>query len=47
VNAFNVFNHANLAAPVANLGDTRFGQIVSTRAGTNPRQIQLGVRATF
>jgi hypothetical protein len=47
LNVFNLFNRVNLAAPIANLGDTRFGQIVATRAGTNPRQIQLGLRTTF
>jgi carboxypeptidase family protein len=47
LNVFNLFNRLNLAPPIANLADTRFGQILSTRPGTNPRQIQLGARATF
>jgi hypothetical protein len=47
LNVFNLFNRVNFAAPIANLADTRFGQTLSTRAGTNPRQMQLGVRATF
>ena len=47
VNAFNVFNHANLGAPVATLSDARFGRVVATAAGTTARQIQLGARLTF
>jgi hypothetical protein len=47
VNAFNVFNHENLDAPVADLTDPLFGQSVNTRFGTNSRQIQLGVKLTF
>jgi hypothetical protein len=45
--AFNVFNHPNFAAPVAVLSDIRFGQIVASRAGSSPRQLQLGVRLAF
>lgn len=47
LNAFNVFNNVNLAAPIATLSDARFGRIVATAAGTNPRQIQLGAKVTF
>jgi hypothetical protein len=47
VNAFNVFNRTNLGAPIATLSDARFGRIVSTAAGTTPRQIQLGARVSF
>jgi hypothetical protein len=46
-NAFNLFNRANFNPPVATLSDARFGRIVSTAAGTNPRQLQLGVRLAF
>ena len=45
--AFNIFNHANLAAPVAVLSDSRFGQIINSRSGTGPRQLQLGMRLSF
>lgn len=47
LNAFNLFNHTNLAAPIATLSDARFGRIVSTAVGTTPRQIQLGMKVTF
>ena len=47
INAFNVFNSANLGAPIATLSDARFGRIVTTAAGTNPRQLQLGAKVTF
>jgi hypothetical protein len=47
INAFNVFNRVNLAAPIATLSDARFGRIVATAAGTNPRQLQLGAKLSF
>jgi hypothetical protein len=47
VNAFNVFNRANFAPPTANLTSSLFGRITSTLSGTNPRQIQLGLKLTF
>jgi hypothetical protein len=46
-NFFNVFNHAILGPPVAILSDSRFGRITGTLAGSNPRQIQLGLKLTF
>jgi len=46
-NAFNLFNRANFANPVATLSDARFGRIVGTAAGTTPRQIQLGLKILF
>jgi len=46
-NAFNLFNRAHFAAPVAVLTDARFGRITATRPGYSPRQIQLGLRFTF
>lgn len=46
-NVFNIFNHANLAAPISTLSDARFGVITATRRGYNPRQIQFGVRLQF
>lgn len=47
LNAFNVFNRVNFGAPIATLSDVRFGRVVSTAAGTNPRQLQLGARVSF
>jgi Carboxypeptidase regulatory-like domain len=47
VNAFNVFNRTNFSAPVATLSDARFGLITATAAGTNPRQLQLGMKLAF
>jgi hypothetical protein len=46
-NAFNVFNHANFASPSNNLTSALFGRVTSTRNGTTPRQIQLGLRISF
>jgi hypothetical protein len=47
VNAFNLFNRANFAAPIDVLSDARFGQIVRTKPGSNPRQMQIGAKVTF
>jgi hypothetical protein len=47
LNAFNVFNWANFAAPIPVLADARFGQVTGTRAGSNPRQLQFGAKVTF
>jgi hypothetical protein len=47
LNAFNVFNRANFAAPVEILSDARFGQVIRSNPASNPRQIQLGARFTF
>jgi len=47
LNFFNVTNTPNFAAPIANLNNARFGQITQTRAGTNPRQLQLGIKFIF
>jgi hypothetical protein len=46
-NAFNVFNHANLDVPNANLSSAFFGRISNTVFGNNARQIQLGARLSF
>lgn len=46
-NFFNVFNRAILGPPVAILSDARFGRVTGTLAGSNPRQIQLGLKLTF
>jgi hypothetical protein len=46
-NFFNLFNHANFGAPINNLTNSRFGQITSNLSGTNPRQIQFGLKLTF
>ena len=47
LNAFNVFNRTNLAAPIANLSSALFGTITRTAAGFGARQLQLGARLTF
>jgi hypothetical protein len=47
LNAFNVFNRANLAAPSAARSSALFGRITTSRAGAPPRQIQLGFKLTF
>jgi hypothetical protein len=46
-NFFNIFNRANFAAPTANLSSALFGQATNTLAGTNPRQIQFGLKLSF
>jgi hypothetical protein len=46
-NFFNVFNTAVFGPPVAVLRDARFGRITGTLNGSNPRQIQLGLKLTF
>jgi hypothetical protein len=45
VEAFNLFNRANFAAPELRFGTPTFGRIRSTV--TPSRQIQLGVRLVF
>jgi len=47
LNAFNLFNHTNLAAPNANLSSALFGTITSTAPGFGPRQLQLGAKLSF
>jgi hypothetical protein len=47
LNAFNVFNTANFAAPVAVLSSASFGQVTASRAGATPRQWQIGARLSF
>ncbi|HYP14910.1 MAG TPA: hypothetical protein VEQ63_13365, partial [Bryobacteraceae bacterium] len=46
-NAFNVFNNVNFGPPVSDLSSDRFGRLISTREGVNPRQLQLGLKVTF
>lgn len=46
-NFFNIFNRAILGPPVAVLSDARFGRVTGTLAGSNPRQIQLGLKLGF
>ncbi len=46
-NFFNLLNRAQFAAPVAVLSDVRFGRIINTQPGTNPRQIQFGLKLSF
>jgi outer membrane receptor protein involved in Fe transport len=45
VEAFNVFNHTNLADPDANIRSPTFGRITNMRGA--PRNVQLGVRLGF
>jgi hypothetical protein len=47
LNAFNVFNWVNFAAPIEVLSDSRFGQITRSNPLANPRQIQFGARFSF
>jgi hypothetical protein len=47
INALNLFNRANLRAPVSDLSSILFGRITGTAANTNPRQLQLGVKLAF
>jgi hypothetical protein len=47
LSAFNLFNRANLAAPIEVLSDARFGQVIRTNPSSNPRQIRFGARLTF
>jgi hypothetical protein len=46
-NFFNLFNRANVGAPVNNLSNSLFGQITSNLFGANPRQIQFGLKLSF
>lgn len=46
-NFFNVFNRANFGAPISNLTSRQFGQINANLTGTNPRQIQFGLKLSF
>jgi len=45
--AFNILNHPNFAKPIAVLSDVRFGQIIGSRSGSSPRQMQSGLRLGF
>jgi hypothetical protein len=47
LNAFNVFNWVNFAAPLEILSDANFGRIQRTRTGSNPRQLQFGAKFVF
>ena len=47
LNAFNVFNWTNFAAPIEILSDARFGQLTRSNPIANPRQIQFGARVAF
>ena len=46
-NFFNLFNRAIFGAPVGNLSNALFGRITGTLLGTNPRQIQFGLKVSF
>lgn len=46
-NLFNVFNHAIFGAPVAVVRDARFGRVINTLPGSNPRQVQLALKLAF
>jgi Carboxypeptidase regulatory-like domain/TonB dependent receptor-like, beta-barrel len=43
--AFNVFNHVQFAAPDTNVGDATFGQI--TGQANQPRQVQIGLKLYY
>jgi len=45
VDMFNTFNHANFAAPDANVGDSTIGQVFST--SVDQRRMQFGMRLHF
>jgi hypothetical protein len=47
LNAFNVFNWVNFAAPIEVLSDANFGRVTRTRTGSNPRQLQFGAKFIF
>ena len=42
--SFNFFNHAQFNAPVVNVADNRFGQVLSARPG---RINQIGLKLLF
>jgi hypothetical protein len=46
-NAFNLFNRAQFGSPNGTLNSAFFGQVSGYAAGTNPRQLQFGLRLTF
>ena len=46
-NAFNVFNRAQFGSPNGTLNSAFFGQVSGYAAGTNPRQLQFGLRLSF
>jgi len=46
-NFFNIFNRAILGPPVAVLSDARFGRVTGTLGGSNPRQVQQGLKLVF
>jgi hypothetical protein len=46
-NFFNIFNRAILGPPIAVLSDARFGRVTGTLLGSNPRQVQLGLKLAF
>jgi hypothetical protein len=46
-NFFDIFNRANFDSPINNLTNARFGEITSNLNGTNPCQIQFGLKLTF
>ena len=46
-NAFNLFNRAQFGSPNGTLNSTFFGQVSGYAAGTNPRQLQFGLRLGF
>jgi hypothetical protein len=44
---FNLTNTPNFSTPDSGLGDGTFGEITSTRGGSNPRQIQFVLKLLF
>jgi hypothetical protein len=47
IEAFNLFNKAHLANPVASTDSTLFGRVTGLRGGTNPRTLQIGAKFSF
>jgi hypothetical protein len=45
--AFNVWNHANLGLPVANVTASDAGRINSLAANSQMRRLQFGIRLGF
>jgi hypothetical protein len=47
VETFNLTNTPNLANPDSGLGDVAFGQVLNTRGGYRPREIQFALKLLF
>ena len=45
--AYNVFNHVNLANPIVDLTSSNFGKITTKLVAYNGREVQYGLRLVF